>query len=592
MKTFLKYLLASFIGTFIALFIVFFVLLGSMLSSISFKGKSDVQPKVKENSVLRITFDENITDKPIIDPFDISIFNLNNFEKNNISLKSFIDHIKKAKTDKKIKGIFLDFKGFNLSLSKAEEIRNALLDFKKSGKFIIARADLLTQYQYYIASVADRIYLSPEGAILFQGMNAQIMFYKKLLEKLEIKAEIIRHGKFKSAIEPFVLDSMSEENYLQTKVYVSSLWNHLLEAISASRNIPVDTLNYYADNLIIISDSSALVHNLVDGLKYKDEIEKELKNMIEIKEDDDINYISMTKYSKTTLPFELTNNKIAIVYAVGEIHAGNGKDLDKIYPDRLIKYINEATNDTSVKAIVLRVNSPGGSALSSEVIWRELILAKQKKPLIISFGDLAASGGYYIATAGDYIVTNHTTITGSIGVFGILWNAKDFLNNKVGINVSGYKTNKYADFGQPFRPLTSYERQKLQSLVEKTYRTFMRRVADGRNMTIAEVDSIGQGRVWSGINALQIGLADEFGGLNDAIKIAAKKANIKKYKIVEFPKKKDFMELLIEEFVKEFEQAYIKTILPEELLKQKEFLEFIKKHKGVMALMPYNIIFN
>jgi protease-4 len=314
--------------------------------------------------------------------------------------------------------------------------------------------------------------------------------------------------------------------------------------------------------------------------------------MLSVEENDDINYVSMNKYAKTTLPFEITDNKIAVIYAVGQIETGNGNDLDKIYPDRLTKYINEAAKDSTIKAIVLRVNSPGGSALSSEIIWRELMLAKKNKPLIISMGDLAASGGYYISSAGDYIVANPTTITGSIGVFGLLWNAKDFLNNKIGINVHGYKTNKYADLGSLYRPITKFEKEKMQNLVEKTYRTFLTRVANGRNMTTAEVDSIGQGRVWSGLNAKEIGLVDKFGGLNDAIKIAAKRARIKKYKVVEYPKKKEFMEQLMDALKEDFEQTYIKSLVPGEWKEQAGLLEYIKNHKGVMAIMPYIITFN
>jgi len=547
--------------------------------------------KVKNNSILKITFSEEVVDKPTSNPFDFSLLNLNDFNKKYITLKSFIDHIKKAKTDKKIKGIYLDFKDFNLSLSKAEEIRNALLDFKKSGKFIIARGDLFTQYQYYVATVADKIYLSPEGALLFQGMSAQIMFYKNLLQKLDVKPEVIRHGKFKSAVEPFILDSMSNANYLQTKAYVSSIWNHLLEAISATRNIPVDSLNKYADLLTIDSDSSALRYGFVDGLKYEDQVLDKLQKMVSVKSVKDINFISMSKYAKTPILQPITKNKIAIIYAVGQIEAGQGNDNNKIYPDRLIKNIRKAKNDSTVKAIILRVNSPGGSALSSELIWRELMLAKKKKPLIISMGDLAASGGYYISSAGDYIIANPTTITGSIGVFGLLWNAKGFLNNKVGINVSGYKTNKYADLGSYYRPLTNYEREKMQNLVEKTYRTFLRRVANGRNKTTAEIDSIGQGRVWSGINAKGIGLIDEFGGLEKAIKIAAKRARIEKYKTIEYPKKKEFFELLMESLNNDLAKTFLKAYLPQELNKQKEMFDFIKNNHGVMALMPYTIFF-
>jgi protease-4 len=597
MKSFLKYLLASFIGTFIALFlVVIFAIssfMGSMMNSFSNEMKETKKVKVKENSILEINFNEEVTDKPITNPFDFSGLDFSSFDKEYVTLKSYLDHIKKAKNDPKIKGIYLNFKGFSLSLSKAEEIRNALLDFKRSGKFIIADADMYTQYQYYIATVADKIYLTPEGALLFQGMNAQIMFYKRLLEKLDVKPEVIRHGKFKSAVEPFILDSMSNANYLQTKVYVSSLWNHILEGIAATRNIPVDSLNKYADLLLIDSDSAALKYGFVDGLKYKDQVLAELKKMMNVKKDDDLNFVTMSKYANTPIFQPITKNKIAIVYAVGEIAEGEGKKDDKIYPYRLVKEIEKARKDKDVKAIVLRVNSPGGSALSAEIIWRELKLAQKEKPLIISMGDLAASGGYYISTAGDYIVADPTTITGSIGVFGLLWNAKGLLNDKVGINVDGYKTNKYADLGSFYRPLTDYERQKMQNLVEKTYHTFLRRVADGRNMSIADVDSIGQGRVWSGINAKEIGLVDEFGGLDKAIKIAADRARVKKYKIVEYPKKKEFWEMLLEslqggDVVKSMLSAY----LPEKIKEQKAVIEFIKSNKGVMALMPYSIVFN
>ena len=596
MKSFLKYLLASFIGTFIALFIVFMVmigsLVGSMMNSFSEGMKDTKQVKVKENSILEINFNENVTDKPVTNPFEFSGFDFSNINKKYITLKTYLDHIKKAKTDPKIKGIYLNFESFNLSLSKAEEIRDALLNFKKSGKFIIARGDMFTQYQYYVATVADKIYLTPEGALLFQGMNAQIMFYKKLLEKLDVKPEVIRHGKFKSAVEPFILDSMSNANYLQTKVYVSSLWNHILEGIAATRNIPVDSLNKYADLLLIDSDSAALRYGFVDGLKYEDEVLAELKKMMEVKDEDDLNFVAMSKYAKTPVMQPITSNKIAVVYAVGEIASGNGNDNNKIYPQRLVKEIRKARKDKDVKAIVLRVNSPGGSALSAEIIWRELKLAQKAKPLIISMGDLAASGGYYISSAGDYIVADPTTITGSIGVFGLLWNAKGLLNNKIGINVNGYKTNKYADLGSFYRPLTTYERQKMQNLVEKTYRTFLKRVADGRSMTMADVDSIGQGRVWSGLNAKEIGLVDEFGGLEKAIKIAADRARIKKYKVVEYPKKKEFMELLMESLKDDMVKTLVNTYLPESVKEEKELLEFIRDNKGVMALMPYSIIFN
>ncbi len=589
MKTFFKVLIASILGTSITLLLLFFILMGIAGSMSVNKEKPTV---VKDTSILYLTFDKKITDKPVTNPFDFSLTGLYNFgkENNKITLRKYIEYIRKAKTDPKIKGIYIDFKGFNVSLSKAEEIRNELLNFKKSGKFIIAHSDLYTQLQYYLATVADKIYLTPEGAILFQGINAQIMFYKQLLEKLNIKPEVIRHGKFKSAVEPFILDSMSNANYLQTKTYVSSIWNHLLEGISATRNIPIDTLNKYADNLTIDSDSAALKYHFVDGLKYEDQIEAELKEMLGKSKEDKLPLISMSKYVKTHIKPKVTKNKIAIIYATGEIDMGNGADDNKIYPERLVKMIRKARKNKKVKAIILRVNSPGGSALASEIIWRELMLAKKEKPLIISMGDVAASGGYYISSAGDYIIANPTTITGSIGVFGLLWNAKDFLNNKVGININGYKTNKYADLGSMYRPITKYEKEKMQNLVEKTYHTFLSHVASGRGMTIAEVDSIGQGRVWSGINAKPIKLIDKFGGLDDAIKEAAKRAKIKDYRIEEYPKPKTFTQMLMESLNKDnFVKSFINSYLPQPLMKQAQIINFIKSHQGVMALMPYQI---
>jgi len=469
-----------------------------------------------------------------------------------------------------------------------EEIRSALKDFKTSGKFIIIHADVYSQLGYYLATVADKIYLTPEGTVNFYGLNAQIMFYRGLLEKLDIKPEIIRHGKFKSAIEPFILDKMSEENYLQTQIFVSSIWQNILSEISKARNISVDSLNSLADNFAIDNATNALKYNFVDGLKYYDQIIEELRDSLLLNSDSKLKMIGMDKYIKLPLDYEITKDKIAIIYATGEIKLGNTNVNKNIGSESLSEQIRKVRKDSSIKAMVLRINSPGGSALASEVIWREIVLTKQVKPVIVSMGDVAASGGYYIASSANHIVANKITITGSIGVFGLIWNAKNFFNNKLGITIDGYKTNQHADMGSIYRPLTATEKALLQNMVEQTYHTFISHVADGRNMSLAQVDSIGQGRVWSGDNAKKIGLVDQYGGLKTAIELAAKEAKLKKYRLVEYPKPSNFLESL-------FDIEQLETLIfdkySDNLYSQITALKTITQQQGVMTLMPFSFMF-
>ncbi len=587
MKSFLKYVLASMVGFFLIGIVLFFIFVGVIASIASLADKKP--PKIEPNSVLYMDFQQPITDRKIDNPF--ANFDFSNPEgslKNQpIQFFDFISHIHKAKNDSNIKGIYIELKNLKVGLANLEEIRKSLIDFKTSGKFIIIHADVYSQLGYYLATVADKIYLTPEGDVNFYGLNGQLMFYKGLLGKLGIEPEVIRHGKFKSAVEPFILDKMSESNYLQTKTYVSSIWNNILGEISKARHISVDSLNSLADAFAISSAENALQYHFVDGLKYHDEIIAELKDSLGITTEDDLTQISMNDYVKLPLDHQIAEDKIAIIYASGEIEMGQG-DEETIGSDGLSEQIQKARQDSTIKAIVLRVNSPGGSALASEIIWREIILTKKVKPVIVSMGDVAASGGYYISCPADYILANKTTITGSIGVFGLLWNAQKLFNDKLGITIDGYKTNKYADLGNLYRPLTATEKAIMQNMVEKTYHTFISHVANGRGINIADVDSIGQGRVWTGENAKGIKLVDEYGGLEDALKIAAEKAKLEKYRIIELPKPANFWESLLDI---ETTKTKILDNYTDNLYSQFNEMESLTQRQGIMTLMPFTMKF-
>ena len=594
MKSFLKYTFATIVGILLSSIIGFFIFMGIISAIISSGENKEV--KVKQNSVLKINLQNGVAERQSKNPLsNLSFTNLKTDNKS--GLIDIISNIKKAKTDDKIKGIYLNLTSIPAGVASIEEIRNALIDFKTSKKFIISYSDLYSLKSYYLASVADKIYLNPEGLIDFKGLNAEIMFYKGALEKLGIEPQVIRHGKFKSAVEPFILDKMSDANREQTLTYMGSIWNYLLKGISKQRNISVDNLNFYADSLVIDNAKMALKYNFIDGTKYKDQVIAELKELTATKPDKKQNYISLSDYiSNNKNKFKeleelknLKKDKIAVIYATGQIDMGQG-DEQNIGSDGLSAAIRKARLDSTVKAIVLRVNSPGGSALASEVIWREMYLAKKVKPVIVSMGDVAASGGYYISCPANKIFASPVTITGSIGVFGILWNGQKLLNDKLGITIDNVQTNTNAGLGSVYRPLTGYERKVIQKGVEDIYDSFLIHVAEGRNHTKAEIDSIGQGRVWSGINAKEIGLIDEFGGLTDAIAEAKKQANLKEYTILDLPKQKELFEELLNNF-----SGQVKTsILKETLGTDYKYYNNIKKAteiKGIQARLPYEIDF-
>lgn len=543
--------------------------------------------KAKENSILRIDLNNDIKERGVKNPFgeiDLGPF----MPKPSIGINDIVESLKKAKTDKNIKAIYLEISEPIAGFATLEEIRNALLDFKSSGKLIYAYAEVFSQKAYYLASTANKIYLNPQGALEIKGLSSQIMFYKKMLEKLDLEVQIFRHGKFKSAIEPFMLDKMSDANRTQVETYLGSLWNHMISGIAKNRSITTQEINHIADNLLIRSPEDAVKYKFVDELKYEDEVFSVIKKNNHLSETEKINFVTLNKYANSAHESKLSKDKIAVIYAVGEIESGEGDD-QTIGSATIAKAIRDARLDNNVKAIVFRVNSPGGSALASDVIWRETVLAQQSKPFIVSMGDVAASGGYYISCAADRIFAQPNTITGSIGVFGMLPNAQKALSEKLGITIDTVNTNKHSDVGTILRGTTSDESLYIQQSVEHIYDVFITKVAEGRKTSKNKIDEIGQGRVWSGMDAIKINLVDELGGLNDAIDFAAKKAKLKNYKLQLLPKQKDPLQELLGNTKDEMETRVMKTNLGEQYQYVKQ-IKNVLQLKGVQARVPYEMI--
>ena len=510
-----------------------------------------------------------------------------------LGLNTILKNIDKAKNDDNIKGIYLNLKGLNTGIASVEEIRNALAKFRESGKFIVAYSDYYSQKTYYLASVADQIYLNPAGGMDFVGLSAQLMFFKNALEKFGIQPVIIRHGKFKSAVEPFMLDKMSQANRKQTETYINSIWNKILNDISSSREISPQRLNEIANNLELKNPQTAIDLGFITGVLYYDEIMELLKNKVNEKKVKDIDFVFLRQYNKVPKKKKegekgLAKDKIAIIYAQGEIVTGKSSE-GKIGSETLSEAIRKARKDNKVKAIVLRINSPGGSALASDIIWRETVLAKEKKPLIVSMGDLAASGGYYIACAADTIVASENTLTGSIGVFGLMFNIKKLMNEKIGITFDKVNTNKYSDIGSAYKDMSEEENTFIQNSVEETYDTFISHVAKGRGMTKAEIDSIGQGRVWSGSNALKIGLVDVIGGLDKAVKIAAEKAGLDRYRIKPLPAQKEPFEEIMEELTGNAVKINLFSNNNDEFSMMYNYYKSLNDMQGVQARIPFEI---
>ncbi len=590
MKEFFKYVLATVVGIIavsIISLLLFFMAVGILVSS------TEKQVSVQNNSMLVLDLERQVVDRAPNDPFEgLEIPGFSQIKK--IGLDQIQQSLEKAVHDDRIKGVYLKLSMVNGGMASVEEIRNMLIAFKDScDKPVYAYGDMYDQKSYYLATVADEIVVHPLGTVDFRGLGGEMMFYTKALEKLGIEMQIVRHGKFKAAVEPFMLDKMSEENREQQLTYMGSLWNHLLKGISETRNISVEQLNLLADEVQTFRQGDKAVESgLVDAAKYKDEVLDDLREITGIEGTKGIPVISASNYAKVQVKGaekKFSRNKIAVIYASGDIGMSMGGEA--IIGDEIGREIRKVRQDSSYKAVVLRVNSPGGAVFDSEVIWREVKLTAEEKTMVVSFGDVAASGGYYIACPADQIVAHPNTITGSIGIFGMIPNMGELLNDKIGISTDVVKTNKNSDLLSFSRPMTDYERQLMQQNIEEGYDLFISHVADGRNMTKEQVDEIGQGRVWSGENAKNLGLVDEFGGLQHAIDLAAEIEGLENYRTVPLPALPDPFQQLFKTGTDNVRTWFLKNQLGEHY----RYYEFLKKSSemnGVLARMPYEISIN
>ena len=582
---FIKRVISTVVGIFVFLIICFVLLIGVALV---FGSSSEEIVSVKPNSVLELTLDFPIKDYGGKVEFkDYSFLN----EDRKDGLFNIIDAIKYAETDDNIKGISIDNSFINAGITQTKEIRDALLKFKKSGKFITAYSDIFTQKDYYLSSVADTIYLNPAGTLEFKGLYSEQLYLKDIQDKTGLKMEVIRYGKYKSAVEPFLVNEMSDENREQISVYLNSIWKQVKMEISESRYVSVSQLDTIADNLLARNANLAKNVKLIDKIAYYDEYTKALKHALKISKDEDIERVTMQDYAiyvANKLESQSNENSIAVIYAEGDIIYGEGNE-NNVGHITMAQALKEARDDDKVKAIVLRINSPGGDALASELIWREIELTKKTKPVMVSMGDLAASGGYYIACNADKIIAEPTTITGSIGVFGVLPNG-NVLADRWGINAEQVVTNKNAVTYSFFEPLSEKQHDFIKEGVIDVYELFTNRVANGRNMKQEDVKMIAEGRVWTGADAVNNGLVDEIGGLDLALKRAAQAANIEDYKIKELPIfEMDLDKILSSYGLVKTKEDILKEELGEENYKVLKKIKSISEKKGVQLLFPYSL---
>jgi protease-4 len=586
MKNFLIYTLATITGIIVTSIIFFLIFLAS-LSAIVATGNRQVS--INQNSVLVLKAGVPIPDRGNPNPwsgFDVINMNFTSTP----GLNDILADIRKAAQDDKIKGILIENGLQSPGWATIGEVRDALIKFRESGKFVLAWSDyVLTQAGYYLSTAADRIYLNPGAIMEFKGLSGEVMFYKKALDKIGIEVQVVRHGKFKGAVEPFILDRLSNENKEQIVDYVGSIWKNVVSGISDSRNIPVEKLDRIADDLSSNNTGSALANNLIDGLIYRDELIDTLKILSGLSPDDKIELVSMWKYSKVPDPNRQysSRNKIAVIYAEGTIVMGKGNETN-IGGNKYAEIIRQLRKDSTVRSIILRVNSPGGNAVASDIMWQELNLAAKVKPVVVSMGNYAASGGYYISVPATKIFASPVSISGSIGVFGLIPNAKQLMQDKLGISVESVNTNKYADFPSVFRPMTSYEKDVMQKSIEKIYSDFVSKVAEGRKMSFSSIDSIGQGRVWTGESAKKLGLIDEFGGLEDAIKGAAQLAGVEKYSLREYPVPEDPYTRIISSLTGDIRMRIMKNELGDNFRFYNDLKE-LSEMNGMQARLPYFI---
>jgi protease-4 len=577
MRQFLKFTLATIVGVFLASILSMFILFG-IAGAIG--SSSEKVTEVSENSVYQLDLEGTLVDRSEENPFSGAFAEaLGQDEQKVIGLDDVLANIQKAKKNENIKGIYLKGGMLMGGFASIKEIRDALVDFKKSGKFVVAYADNYMQKNYYLATVADKILINPQGMVELKGLSAELMFFKNTLDKLGIEMQVVKVGTYKSAVEPYINTKMSDANREQVSIFLGSIWKNMVGEISKSRKISPENLNLYADEMMMFQPTEkSKQYNLVDSLVFADEVDsiigKYTKDFKVVKHNDMCNVPEDVKFEK---------DKVGIIYAVGGIDSG---DSEGINSEKLVETINEVANDSSVKAVVFRVSSPGGSAYGSEQIWRALTLLKAKKPLIVSMGDYAASGGYYISCMADKIVAQPTTITGSIGIFGLIPNMEG-LNNKLGFTYDGVKTNKMGDAISVNRKFTPEERDLMQNYVNRGYELFVKRCADGRKKTPDQIKAIAEGRVWTGEDALKIGLVDKIGGMDLALKLAVEKAKLKTYMIKDFPVKEDFFTKLMKDFDTSLETRILKSQLGDDYKLLKKAQE-LKQLSGIQARMPFD----
>ncbi|MCC7533769.1 MAG: signal peptide peptidase SppA [Bacteroidia bacterium] len=583
MKQFLKYTFATIVGSLISFLLLVFIFIFTVSAMVSAFDKEEIK-ELKNNSILTLKLDYVIPERTSKNPFESMDLSFTP-TKLNSGLNDILKAIKEAKTNENIKGIYLNVSISPNSYATLESIREALIDFKTSKKFIIAYGEVLEEHSYYIASVADEIYLNPSGELLLDGFSNSTPYLKGLFDKLGIEPQLIRHGKYKAAGEPLITNKMSDENRKQIEAYTGSIFNNFCDDIAKSRNLKTDEVKEIINELKVQSPEDAKKLGLITNILFEDEVLDILTKKTGVEKYKDVSDVSseeLAKHAKNT-PYSV-KEKIAVLYCVGDIVSGNS-DKNTMGSTTIVESLRKAKEDSTIKAVVLRINSPGGSAMASDVIWREVKLTKKIKPVIVSMGDMAASGGYYIASPANTIVAQKNSITGSIGVFALLINAQKLIKEKLGINVETVKFGKYADMGTTNRALTDEEKQIMQRYIDRIYTDFIEKVAEGRNLKKEFVDSIAQGRVWSGTDAKAIGLIDEYGGLDKAIEIAAKQASIDKYRIINYPEQKSALDELMNNLSMEASAYWLRYQMGEQYTWYKQVKD-ATKYEGLQMRVP------
>lgn len=585
MKDFLKFTLATVTGIVISSVVLFFI---SILVVFSMVSSSESETQVRKNSVMMLDLNGTLAERSQENPLDLIMKD----DYKTYGLDDILSSIKKAKENEDIKGIYIQATSLGAGFASLEEIRNALKDFKESGKFVVAYGDAYTQGLYYLSSVADKVLLNPQGMLEWRGLAATPMFFKDLLEKVGVEMQVFKVGTYKSAVEPFISTEMSAANREQINVYLSSIWGQITSAVAESRNLSVEALNKEADRMLMFYPAEESVKNgLVDTLIYKNDVRDYLKNLAGIDKDDNMPVLGIQDMInvKKNVPRDKSGNVIAVYYAYGEIDGGSSASTDEgINSEKVIKDLRKLKDNENVKAVVLRVNSPGGSAYGSEQIWYAVNQLKKEKPVIVSMGDYAASGGYYISCNADTIVAEPTTLTGSIGIFGMMPNAKG-LTEKLGVNFDVVKTNPYADFGNLTRPMNDGEKGLMQMYVNNGYELFLTRCSDGRGISMEELDKIAQGRVWTGSTAKELGLVDELGGLDKALEIAIAKAGVDAYTVMSYPKKEGFLESLMNTNPGNYIKDRMLNGKMSDMYRQFSIIENFDKIDRIQARVPFEL---